>query len=92
MGPQHASKPNELTFYRGAKTMTLFVNPCQCPTYVDRPLREGPSREKPYFQTNLTLGEIGNMGKIALAPDGAAREARIPGLVPWAIRAFSDSA
>ena len=65
-----ASKANEPTSYRGAKAMTLFITPCQCPTYVNSPLRKRPSRKKRYFQTNLTLGEIDKRGKVRRGTSG----------------------
>ncbi len=71
MVPQDASKANEPTFYRGDNTVALFINPCECTTYVDPPLRKRPSRRKPYFQTNLTLGGIGKIGKMHLGPSRA---------------------
>ena len=58
-----ASKPNEPTFLAGDSIMALFITPCQCTTYVNPRLRKGPFGEKAYFQTNLTLGGIGNMGR-----------------------------
>ncbi len=71
-GPRHvlyssASKANELPFLRGDSIVALFINPCQYPTYVHPPLRKRPSREKAYFQTNLTLGGMGKMGNLPLA-------------------------
>ena len=44
--------------------MALFINPCQYSTYVNPPPRKSPSREKAYFQTNLTLGGIEKIGKM----------------------------
>ena len=52
--------------------MALFVNPWQCPTYVDPPLSKSPSRKKRFYETNLTLGGIGNQGKLSRAARGSA--------------------
>ena len=70
------SGANEPTFYRGDKTMALFVNHWYCTTYVDRPLEKGPSQKKRYFQTNLTLGKRGNIGKMTPPLPGVVRGGR----------------
>ena len=70
-----ASKANELPFLRGDNPMALFINPCQYSTYVNPPLWKRPSREKPYFQTNLTLGVIDKMGKLR---PGTFRAPKLP--------------
>ena len=63
-----ASKQNELPFLRGDTVMALFINPCQYPTYGDPLTGKGPTRKKPFCETNLTLGRIGNLGKMPPPP------------------------
>ena len=58
-----ASEQNEPTFYRGDSAMALFINPCEHTTYVHSTPRKGAPRKKRFYETNLTLGEIGKMGK-----------------------------
>ena len=74
---RYASKANELPFLRSDTTLALFINPCQCPTYVDPPLRKRPFRKKRFCETNLTLGKIGKMRlearDIASAPPSPVR-------------------
>ena len=77
MFPQGASKANELPFLRGDTMMALFVNPCQYSTYVDPPLRKGPSRKKRFCETNLTMGAIGKMGNLPLARPRSATKRTI---------------
>ena len=62
------SKANELPFLRSDNTVSLFIKPCECTTYVNPPLQKRPSQRKRYFQTNLTLGGIGKTGKILQTP------------------------
>ena len=63
-----ASLPNEPTFLRSDSMVALFINPCRYATYLDSPPAKRPSRKKRYFQTNLTIGGIGNIGRVARAP------------------------
>ena len=78
--PLGASKANELPFLRGDSAMSLFINLCQHATYVNPSLRKRPSREKAYFQTNLTLGSIGKMGNLRLTPLPSLDSITLP---PW---------
>ena len=59
----HQYQTNSL-FYPGDSMVALLINPCRQTTYVDLTSWKRPSRKKPYFQTNLTLGVIGKIGKM----------------------------
>lgn len=48
--------------------MSLFTNPCEYPTYVNPLPLERPSRKKRFCKTNLGVGVMGSLGKLAPPP------------------------